>query len=59
MIPAECMMKVKVQPVASLGIDKSEIPAPRKLSDIKFSAAVDNLIKEYQSKKLVPDSKGI
>ena len=48
-------MKLKLQPVASAGIDKTEIDPPLKLSEIKHAPETEKLIKEYQQmeKKIV------
>lgn len=48
---AECLMKANLQPIASFGIDKTEIPAPLKLSEVSVSPDLELLLQEYNKKK--------
>lgn len=51
MVRAEFLMKATLQPVASIGIDRSEVPAPLKFSELSVSNELGSLLKEYKQKK--------
>eukprot|EP00026_Physarum_polycephalum_P000322 Phypoly_transcript_00322.p1 GENE.Phypoly_transcript_00322~~Phypoly_transcript_00322.p1 ORF type:complete len:780 (+),score=113.21 Phypoly_transcript_00322:2922-5261(+) len=50
MIRAEYLMKTVLQPIASAGFDRSEVPTPVKFAEIPVSPELNQLLTDYNTK---------
>jgi len=48
---ADYLMKAVIQPAASAGFDRSEVPTPVKFKEISVSPSLEALLAEYNTKK--------